>query len=415
VGGFGEVRFSALPGVDGRWWNLTERLRPRLVGSLHDRISLTVEVELLLRQGRNTTREFQRTMEESDFGPLLEAADVQWPTRRNEVLWIDGIADVLEVARLYADFYLPVVDIRIGRQALFWGSAVMLNPTDPFPEFLLAEPWRQRAGTNAVRATATLNDDSDLTAVLATNDTFTRIRAAGRLRMLFPFAEIALVGAYREDDNDGLVGLDVRGELGVGWWFEGALHIDEFVTSELAIGIDYSFPVLDGLFVIVQYYRNGYGAGRRHEPVSGTARLASTLPDELTDLLAGQAPSPPGAEEEEPPEPEVFAPLLTGRDYLLVTLNQVFAPEVSLSLTALQNLSDGTGFVQPSLVVSPTGWLQLALDAQIPYRLWGDGGEFKPDPDSLVIRQDVLGRELTADLSGLVPAATITFWTRASF
>jgi hypothetical protein len=411
IGGFGEVRFSALPGVEDRWWNLTERFRPRFEGNFHPRISATAEVELLLRQGRNPTREFQYLLEGSDFGPLLEAADVAWPTRANEELWVDDITDVLTVERLYVDVYLPVVDVRIGRQALFWGSAMMINPTDPFPEFLLAEPWRQRAGTNAIRSTFALDERADLALVVATNDTFNKIRGAGRFRLTMDWADLALVAAYRQDDHDGLIGLDLRGELGVGWWFEGALHIDDAITEEFAVGIDYSFPVLDGLIVMAQYYRNGYGAGPKDEPVPLTSRLATELPDELVDLFAAQAPTDGEAE-----EPEVFTPLLGGRDYLLITINQIFAPEVSASVVALQNLSDGTGFLLPAVTVSPTDWLQLALNAQIPYRLWGDGGEFKPNPDDLLISQDIpLLATYEADLSGLVPDTTITVWTRASF
>ncbi|MCO4770777.1 MAG: hypothetical protein KDA24_12165 [Deltaproteobacteria bacterium] len=413
AGGFGEIRFSAQPGVDGTWWNLTERVRPRFQAQLHERIAVAAEIEMLFVQGRNPRLEIQTLMEESDFGPLLELAEVEWPTYANEVLQIDSIADVLSVERLYVDFYLPFMDLRVGRQALFWGSSMMINPTDPFPEFLLAEPWRQRAGTNAVRAIIPFNEDIDFTAVFATNDIFTKMRAAGRLRLRLPFADLALVAAFRQDDLDGLLGVDLRGELGVGWWFEGSLHIQETIYEEFAVGVDYSFPVLDGLIVMAQYYRNGAGAGPKDEPTLVTGRLTNDLPPELGEAFSGAADTA----DADVADPKVFAPLLGGRDYLLLTVNQVFAPEVSLSFVALQNLDDGTGFMIPSVTVSPTGWLQFALNAQIPYRLWGDGGEFKPDPDSLIVSQEIgpFNQLYEADFSGLLPDATITFWTRASF
>ncbi len=415
AGGFAEVRFAAQPGVEGRWWNLVERIRPRFQADLHERISISAEVELLFVQGRNPTLEIQNIFEESDFGPLLELAEVQWPTKENESLWIDDASELFSVERLYVDFYLPIMDIRIGRQALFWGSAMMLNPTNPFPEFLLNEPWRLRAGINSIRATIPVNEDVDFTAVIATNDTFTKVRAASRLRALLPGLDVAVVAAYRGDDQDGLIGVDLRGEFGVGWWIEGSMHLaqdDHF--EEIAIGIDYSFPVLDGLIVMAQYYRNGAGAGPGDDPVPIAGRLASDLPPEVADVFATDGAD---AAEAAAAEPKVCAPLLSGRDYVLLTVNQVFAPEVSLSVIALQNLSDGTGFVFPSLTVSPAGWLQFALNAQIPYRIWGDGGEFKPDPDTLVVSQEIgpFNQLYEADFSGLLPDATITFWARANF
>ena len=95
VSGFGEIRFSAQPGVDGRWWNLTERVRPRFQAQLHDRIAVAAEIEMLFVQGRNPRLEIQTILEESDFGPLLALAEVEWPTYANEALQIDGISDVL--------------------------------------------------------------------------------------------------------------------------------------------------------------------------------------------------------------------------------------------------------------------------------------------------------------------------------
>jgi|GEM_PF-998054 len=411
AGGFVEVRFAASPGADGQWWQLVERFRPRFEVEIVPRVSIYTEVEFAMAQGRNPTLELQRTLDESDFGPLLDAAGWQWPTKKNTFLQIDDIRDVLFVERLYVDVYLPGVDIRVGRQALFWGSALMLNPTDPFPQLLIAEPWRPRQGTNAIRATVPLSKGKhDFTAVLAANDSFTAIRAAARLRLRLSFADLAIVAAFRGDDIDGLIGVDLRGNLGVGYWLEAALHIDDTVHEEIAIGIDYSFPVLQSFVVALQYYRNGAGAGPKDEPTATNSALGGSL--DLADSPLGAA----FGASDNAPQPETFAPLLGGRDYLLLSVSLGIVNEVSASLFTLQNLSDGTGFIVPTVNVIPTGWLSLSLSAQIQYRLWGDGGEFKPDKDDLILTADAgpLG-ELTADLSGLLPAANVTLWTRINF
>lgn len=412
VGGFAEVRFAATPGVEGTWWQAVERVRPRFEAKLADRVALYTEVEFALAQGRNPSLELQRLLEESDFGPLLEAAGVEWPTKRNEFLQIDDVGDVFTVERLYLDVYLPGIDLRIGRQALFWGSALMLNPTDPFPQLLVAEPWRPRQGTNAIRAIVPLGKH-DFTGVIATSDTFDAIRAAGRLRLRLGWTDLAVVAAFRGDDTDGLLGVDLRGTLGVGWWVEAALHVDRTVSEMIAVGVDYSFPVFDSLVIAAQYYRNGRGT---KEPASSGGSLGNAFTNlDLPETLATAFAADP-TETDDDAEPDVFAPLLSGRDYVLVSVSAAFAPEVNLSLFALQNVGDGTGFFVPTVNVVPTGWLSLSLSAQIPYRMWGDGGEFKPDPDSLVLSRDLgpLG-VYEADVSDLVPPATVTFWTRVNF
>lgn len=412
--GYAELRFAAMPGVDGTWWSLSERLRPRFEASLHERVRLVAEGELRLTQGRHTQTEFQDAVDESDFAPLLELAECTWPEDENTRLHINTVGDYLSIERLYLDLYLPGVDLRIGRQPLFWGSAAMLNPTDPFPELLVTEPWRPRRGTNAIRALVPLDADSDLTTVVGTSDLFSAVRLAGRWRRTVGPVDLAFVAAYRGDDEDGLFGIDLRGNTGIGWWFEGALHMQPGgVREELAIGIDYSFPVLDGLVLVAQYYRNGrHGAGtsalaRGIEPPHCHPPEAegATVSTDLSTLLF-----PTGGT-------ATFAPLLSGSDYLMLAVTQIFARELSLSVTALQNLEDGTGLLVPTLTARPWGFVEIAASAQIGYRLGEEGGEFRPDDKSLVRTFDLgpLLGERTLDLRGLAPDATISVWTRFSF
>ena len=425
--GFAEVRFSGQVGVDGPFWTLVERVRPTLEAELGPRVRVVATVEGALSQGRRTQLVFQDLIDESELAPLLEQFNCAWPAPPdNEALWIDDIRDVLSVERLYVDVYLPFMDIRVGRQTVNWGSALFTNPTDPFPEVLLAEPWRPRQGVNAVRVTVPFGDFNDFNAVLATSDRFDAFRAAGKLRFNAGGTDFAIAGSYRSDggrhgNGDGLVGLDLRGTFGVGWWVEAAMHLgDKQVYEELAVGLDYSFPVLQNLMIAAQYYRNGNGEPDPDKPTSAgglTARGAiepptCDLPDEAPTTGDGFSALLSGADTTS----DRFAPALGRQDYLLLSANLGIVQEVSVSLAALQNLNDGTGFFLPMVSVRPLGWLDVSASAQIPYKLWGHGGEFKPDPDDLLIEADlgIFGTR-TADLSGLLPDATITIWTRASF
>lgn len=401
--GFAELRLSLSPGVDGKVWELVERIRPTFEAELGERVKLVATIEGALHQGRDLGLELERTLRASELGPVLDSFDCRWPQRSNTFFGIDDAGDYLEVDRLYADFYGGDFDLRAGRQALNWGSAQFFNPTDPFPEVLLAEPWRPRRGVNAIRASVPFGEAHDVSAVIAGDDAFTELRAAGRVRVNFAGTDFALVGAWRGADRDALVGIDLRGTLGVGWWIEAAYLLGDNPHEELAIGIDYSFPVLERLVIFAQYYRNGAGSP---EGSGGSAfRGAATI----------SAPECDGFELPIAREHDPFAPFTTGRDYALAGATIAIDPELSLNLAALHNLGDGSGMLIPTVSYALLDWLELAASAQIPYAFEPGGGELKPGREDLALTFAAPQGAVSADLSGMVPAATLTFWTRASF
>jgi hypothetical protein len=412
VDGFVELRAQVNTGVDGFPALFVQRFRPELQAPLAERLMLVSTVELGLAQGRNLQDELQRTLQDSDFGPLLEAAGCTWPQEENEVLHISSASDYLSVERLYLDAYLPRLDLRVGRQALNWGSAFLVNPTDPFPEVLLLEPWRPRRGVNALRGTVPFSlgrdggEDHQVQAVVGADDTLTRVRLAGRATVNVAGTDFSAVGAWRQESEEGIVGLDVRGTLGVGFWAEGALHVRDELYEELVLGVDYSLPVGQALVFTAQYYRNG--AGSPEQPTTGglTGAMSSGIagPECTSELF----PAPET-------EPDPFAPVFRGQDYVIGAVNFGIVPELSLSSLWVQNLGDGTALFVPGISSSPTGWLMVAGSASVPVSAWGEGGELRPNPDDLSQTIDVLGTPLTLDLDGLAPSATFSVWTRVNF
>ena len=399
--GFAELRFQADVGVDGDWWSLVERARPELKAEIIDRLVIAVTVEAAFSQGRRLADEVERTLRGSELGPLLDAGGCTFPDEENEVLGISSAGDTFSVERLFLDLYLPWVDLRLGRQALQWGSAFMINPTDPFPEVLLTEPWRFRAGVNALRATFPVGESHDIQLVAGANDTFTAARVAARARLGFESVDVALVGAWRQEAEDGFAGLDVRGTLELGYWLEGAVFADYDgnVHEEVAVGIDYSFPVLDMLVVSLQYYRNGAGAVDV-SPLGGS--LGSVAGTPSCDAL-------PAAER------DPFAPFFRGTDYGMLSVMMTVIPELSMAALWVQSFGDGSGVVVPTVTSYPTDWLEVAVAAQVPFSLWGGGGELHPSDDDLQVAVAAPGKTVNIDLSGLVPAATLSLWTRVNF
>ena len=193
--------------------------------------------------------------------------------------------------------------------------------------------------------------------------------------------------SYCEANAPGIVGLDGKGTLGVGFWFEGVVHVDAGTKpyEELAAGLDYSFPVLEQLIVTAQYYRNGAG------------NVGTGTPS----LFAERKP---------------FAPAFTGRDYLMGAVSVGFTEDLSASVLWIQNLNDGSAYFVPTATLVATNWLEISAAGQIPLSLSGDGGEFRPSPEQLVLPLPAADGTLkSVDLGGLVPDATAILWTRVTF
>lgn len=365
--GYAEVRAHLHLGVDDEVWELVEHVRPAFDAELGERWAMSTVVDVGFHQGRDL---------EALAGELV-GYEVETPS--NELLGVSTVDDYLAVDRLYVDAYLPGVDLRAGRQAVNWGSGLVLNPTDPFPELLATEPWRPRAGVNALKATVPIADRHEVQAVAGSNDAFTDVKAALRGTANVAGTDVSLIGAYRDD---AMVGIDLKGTLGVGWWVEAAYLLDSDPHDELAVGIDYSFPVLQSLFVMAQYNRLGDGS-TEVSPSTAMANMASG---------------------------DSFG--LAGRDYAIAMVNLAATYMLSVSALHMQNLNDGSAYSMPSVAIAPNSWLELSAAAQIPWAVWGDGGELAPSEADLVVDLPPLGE---LDLNGLMPDATFVFWTRAYF
>ena len=401
--GYAEVRGGFHVGVEGKTWELSEVFRPTFSGEISDRVVLNTTLQVQFFQGRNIEEEVQRTLNESDFGPLLDMLGCEWPQTNG----LDP-RDYLAVDRLYLDVYLPAVDIRIGRQAVRWGSAMLISPTDPFPELLFNQPWQPRKGINAVRATFPIKDVHQVELAVGADDTFESVKAAARGTVNFFGTDFSLMGSFDSKRDAGAVGAEIRGTLGVGYWIEGAIRFDEDIYEEVAVGVDYSFPLLEGLMVGAEYFRNGGGAG--DEGGSMADRLSSGLTAPDCDLDAS-AWFPEDTEEAASPV------MLARQNYGLLTTSLGIVPELSTTMVWVQNFDDGTGMVVPMVSVHPTGWLEISAMAQVPVRVWGNGGEFKPDSEDLTLSYEPLdGLDLlSADFSGLIPDGSIYLWTRVNF
>lgn len=415
VAGYAEVRGMYQVDVEGTPWTAIEKVRPTLEVTPTERVRAFVAVEGTLVQGRDTADELATFLEGTAIGPDLE----EYCTRVEDYAF-DDVREYLTVERLYVDFTGEKVDVRVGRQPVNWGSALVFHPSDLVSEVVAAEPWRERKGVNAVRANISpvpaldavllLALDDDLSAFEKTDDDALPeaedwpLAAAGKVTAHALETDWSAVGSYRMDGH-WFAGADLKGQLEVGWWVEGGWHGDtggvDPEGAEVVVGLDYSIPVLDRLYFAAEYRYDGTGEA---DPEAYDYGLRST-----TDMtMPYSCPfSTTGQNADADAEP-LSSRLTLGQHYVHGTVNVQFLTDWGVSGVVIVNAQDGTGMLVPDASVAIGDRVQVHVGAQIPF---GQDGEFVPPDEEFEV---LVGRN-SADLSGFVPAATVNAWARYSF
>ena len=381
LSGYAEVRGSVYGDVEGDPWDLVERVRPTFEHDLHERVRVSTTVEGILVQGRDPIAVGYGVVSDQ-IGHLLEpgGCSLDAPPR------ISSTDDVVSVERLYVDLYHPKVDLRVGRQALNWGSALFINPTDLFGEILLAEPFRERSGVDAVRATVPIGDAHQVMAVAAIDSDLDSGRFGVKPTFNVLSTDIAPVLGYRSADDDFLggvpsAGLDLRGQLVVGWWAEGRVDLDDLAEIQpvVSAGVDYSLPVLDRFVLAAQYTWDATG---KEDPAAYV----------LTDRGVS-VPVPECAGDIAPP---VGEPRFTiGRHYALLSV-QAAHETVGVQLAGLMNVQDRSTLLVPQVSWTPGSRWTMSVGGNVPL----GSGEFSPTASMMTLQEGFV--EL--DLSGMVPA-----------
>ncbi len=395
VEGYAEVRASYQVGVDGVPWNLVERARPSFKGAFGDRITVEAVVEAAFIQGRDTTDEAAKLILESELGPLLEEAGCGYtPAPRYE-----EVSDYLSVARLHLDLNLKAADISIGRQGLNWGAGLAFHPTDLFAEVVATEPWRERRGVNAVKATVPFGRHQ-VVAVVALADDLSSISEdkpsvplAGAVKGTLRAGptDVSAVGQVRTD-GDWFAGGEARGTLGVGWWVEGGWH-GQAAAAEVVAGVDYSFDVLQSFYLAAEYRYDASGAAPEDYDFSQRSTGVSSPFSDCAFLPTASATEPRST---------------LGIHYVDAVVRLGITEELGVSNFVLLNVLDGTGMLVPDVALNVGDHVTIHLGGQIPF---GREGEFRPAADAVSFGTG----DYAADLSGLLPDATVQGWARYAF
>jgi hypothetical protein len=395
VRGYGEFRFSHSD-TNGTPWQTVERIRPTLKWYLGERVSFVVTPQATFTQGRYEKGEFysllETPIEESLPNTTLDDISEECNWNLETERQINEVQDFLTIPRLFIDLNTTYADFRLGKQSVNWGSALFFNPTDVLAENLIASPWQERTGVNALRTTIPISKDGQIVSIIATDDAMESWKLSIKGGSNIGTTDVYAVGFL--DDSDTLVGVDIKGDAVVGFWAEGAYRYtrDDGISSgdlNISIGTDYSLPIWEQVIFIGQLTYDSSGEiDPKYYDWSSRQNPDLFLPN--CDTYQNFIPEPP----------DDYRQTL-GRWYGLLAIQTTVNDRTTLSTSTLFNLNDGTGLLFPSISTQMGDRWELNAGGQF---FLGENGEFKPQ----------LENNSGLDLSSLIPTKTVLAWARWS-
>jgi len=249
----------------------------------------------------------------------------------------DNFVIMQNLDRAYVSFAAPAFDFYVGRQAVAWGSARSVNPTDVVAPFLYTEfDTENRIGVDAARLRVPTGALGEVDVGYVAGEDFKDEKSAyyGRTQLYTWNTDTSLM--LMRFRTNWLAGVDfTRAIGGAGFWLEGAYvynsensrasQADTVIGSQydlenytrISTGVDYSLG--DGTYLYLEYHYNGAGGAD-----AGDYRF-----------LAGTTAYIDGA---------VY---LFGQHYVIPGLMWPITPLWSLSASVLWNLSDGSALLSP--------------------------------------------------------------------
>ena len=238
-------------------------------------------------------------------------------------------------------------DLFIGRQAIAWGSARTINPTDIIAPFTFNElDTEDRRGVDALRLRVPLGMMDELDIGWVAGHNFSLHRSAFFLRGKFHVLQTDVAWLAMAFRRHFLAGLDLAGSIGgAGAWLEAAwVKPLAFAPTEpgdrtayfrLSAGMDYNFS--GRLYAFGEYHFNSAG---RHNP------------DSYPDIL-------------ESPAIKDGAVYLMGRHYFSAGATWQVTPLLPFTLLIIWNLSDGSLTLAPSAEYNVAENFYLAAGAYL--------------------------------------------------
>jgi hypothetical protein len=233
--------------------------------------------------------------------------------------------------RFFITLKTKIADIFIGRQAIAWGSAYVINPTDTIAPFTFNElDTEERRGVDAVRVRIPIGMMDELDFGYIFGEDFKAANSAFYLRgkiYLLKTDIVLLVMGFRENL---LLGFDLSRSIGgAGFRFETAYVKPGYFNEEqkgkeedylrASAGIDYNFS--GKLYGFIEYHFNSAGKSKPEEYMNFL---------QTTAFLEGTA-------------------YLLGKRYLNVGMTYQVSPLIPFTGMIVYNLSDHSFSLSPAI------------------------------------------------------------------
>ena len=168
--------------------------------------------------------------------------------------------------RAAVQFSTDFADFSVGRDAIAWGSARVVNPTDVVAPYTYDQlDTEDRVGVDAVRVRIPVGVMGEVDTGYIFGNNFDFDKSAVFLRTQLNAAETDFSILLLEFQRDLLIGLDVaRGIGGAGFWLETAYVLAEPFDDapdasedylRTSVGLDYSFG--GETYAFIEYHFNG--------------------------------------------------------------------------------------------------------------------------------------------------------------
>ncbi len=244
--------------------------------------------------------------------------------------------------RLSVQYSTDFADISIGRDAIAWGSARIINPTDVIAPYSYDQlDTEDRVGVDAVRIRIPVGVLGEIDTGYIFGSNFDFDKSAVFLRTQLNAAETDFSILLIEFQRDMLIGLDVaRGIGGAGFWLESAYVLvtpfDKDVESagnylRTSVGLDYSFG--GETYTFIEYHFNGAGVEK---------------PADFLDNIDRSAYNRGGV-------------YLLGVHYLAPGVTHQLTPLISISGQILSNLSDLSTWFAPQIAYNIAEDIHLSI------------------------------------------------------
>ncbi|MBN2382894.1 hypothetical protein JXQ70_08425 [bacterium] len=263
--------------------------------------------------------------------------------------------------RLLCTWTAEYFDLTIGRQAISFGSARIINPTDILTPFSYQTvDTEDRPGVDAIRLKIPTGAMSELDLGFVCGPDGHHSENATFIRARFPLTnnDLTFLACLFKDNL--MAGFDLARSLGgAGLWLETAytwidVTNDNDTTHDLdyfrlSMGLDYN--LLEDMYGYIEYHYNGPGE-------TGSDRYLSSL--NRTAFSEGNV-------------------YLLGKQYLAPGLNYMLTPLLTADLAALINLGDPSALLSASLEYSLTQDVYIRLGTFI---ATGQSARFETSSDA---------------------------------